>query len=200
MDPGFRLTVPVLLSILMLASPAAARPAQDPVPIAHAVQPAPASGFHADAELDPTAYVLDGFSIHVGLAWKRWRFDLGNYAMALPRFVHGNSDYDVSFDGFGAKLQYFLFAEQAGGFVGVDGGANRLLLQRRGTDLAARQRQYGLGAHAGWRFRMTAGLYLTLWAALSYTFNPHDVSLAGSTFTNHHLTPFAAVHVGYQFR
>lgn len=112
---------------------------EEPTAVARGLQPARASAFHADAEIDPTAYVLDGFSIYVGLGWKRWRFDLGNYGMALPRFAHGNSDYDVSFAGFGAKVQYFLFAERAGPFVGVDGGANRLLLQRRGTDLAARQ-------------------------------------------------------------
>ncbi len=169
-------------------------------PDVQASQPTSADRFHADAEVDPTAYVLEGFSIHVGLGWQRWRLDLGNFAIAIPQFVHGNSDYAVSFDGYGAKLQYFLFAEQSGAFVGIDGGANKLYLERKGTDLARRQTQYGLGAHAGWRFPIAAGLYLTAWAGVSYTFNARDVTLAGSTFESKPLTPFAAIHVGYRFR
>ena len=42
------------------------------------------------------------------------RIDLGAYAMAVPRFIHGNKSFDQSFDGFGVKLQYFLFADRAG--------------------------------------------------------------------------------------
>lgn len=157
-------------------------------------------GFHADAEIDPTAYLLKGFSLHVGLGWGRWRLDLGNFALAVPRFVHGNSDYDVSFDGYGAKLQYFLFAEQRGGFVGVDGGINKLYLERRGTDLAARQTQYGVGVNAGWRFHITSYLYATVWAGLSYVFNARDVTLADRTYDGKPWSPFAALHIGTRFR
>ena len=157
-------------------------------------------GFHADAEIDPTAYLLKGFSLHVGLGWERWRLDLGNFALAVPRFVHGNSDYDVSFDGYGAKLQYFLFAEQRGGFVGVDGGINKLFLQRRGTDLAARRTQYGMGVNAGWRFLITTDLYATVWAGVSYVFNARDVTLADRTHDGQPWSPFAALHIGYRFR
>lgn len=162
--------------------------------------PTARGGFHADAEVDPTAYILEGFSIHVGLGWQRWRLDLGNFAMAVPHFVHGNSDYDVSFDGYGAKLQYFLFEEQSGGFVGVDGGINRMYLERKGTDLAARQSQYSAGVDAGWRFPIVSGLYATIWAGLGYTFHASDVTLADSTYKAQPWTPFAALHVGYRFR
>jgi hypothetical protein len=196
MHVGFRFAFAAVMACL-LVKPATSF--AQPEEVAREAQPALPGGFHADAEIDPTAYVLKGFSLHVGLGWKHWRLDLGNFALAVPQFFHGNSDYDVSFDGYGAKLQYFLFAEQTGGFLGIDGGANKLYLERRGTDLAARQTQYGLGVDAGWRFRITSGLYLTTWAGLSYVFNAHDVTLADSTYKRQPLSPFAALHIGYRF-
>src|SRR4051812_21013814 len=101
------------------------------------------SPLHADVEIDPTAYVLSGNSIHVGIGTGRYRLDLGNFAMAMPQFVHGDDGFDVSFHGYGAKLQVFPFAEQRGWFVGVDGGVSRVLIQRQGSDLAVQQTQAG---------------------------------------------------------
>ena len=119
--------------------------------------------------------------------------------MAVPQFFHGNSDYDVSFDGYGAKLQYFLFAEQSGGFVGVDGGLNKLYLERKGTELAARQNQYGIGIDAGWRFLITSGLYATIWAGISHVFNTSDITLADRTYEAKPWSPFAALARGLPF-
>lgn len=160
----------------------------------------PSSHFHADAEADPTAYVLDGYSLHVGLGYRHVRVDLGAYAMAIPKLVHGSDDFDVSFHGYGAKLQYFPFDEQSGGFVGVDGGVTRVLLQRNGTDLAALDRRYGVGAHAGWRFDLGAGFYATPWVGVSYSFGTENVTLAGKTFEANPVTVFPAVHFGRTFQ
>ena len=164
-----------------------------------AAGPAAAEGFHADFEVDPTAYALRGHSLHVGLGWDRLRLDLGAYAMALPQALHGNEDFDVSFDGFGAKLQYFPFAEQEGAFFGVDGGVTRPLVQRVGTDLAERQTQVGVGVNLGWRLLLGERFFATPWLGLGYTFGADDVTLAGSTFEAMPFTVFPAVHLGYRF-
>src|SRR5688500_19215795 len=87
------------------------------------------SHFHADMEVDPTAYVLDGYSLHVGLGWKRLRVDLGAFALAVPAAIHGNDGFSAAFDGFGAKLQYFPLRPQRGLFVGGDAGAIRTLVR-----------------------------------------------------------------------
>src|SRR5262249_42230115 len=128
-----------------------------------------------DVEVDPTAYVLSGYSVHVGVGWTRLRVDLGAFAIAVPRFVHGNDGFSSSVDGLGVKLQYFPFAEEHGGFVGVDAGFNRQLIRLDGTDLAAREEQLSLGAHVGWRFEIGPSFYATPWIGLSYGFNVHDV-------------------------
>lgn len=155
---------------------------------------------HADVEVDPAGYLLDGYSLHVGLGWKRLRVDLGAYAMALPRAVHGHDDLDVSFDGYGVKVQYFLFSEQRGGFVGVDAGVVRPTIAKPGTQLAVRNTELGVGVNLGWRFNLPASFYLTPWLGVGYGFNPHTVSLAGSSYEGSHLSIFPAVHLGYRFR
>lgn len=167
---------------------------------AHAEPAAPQEAFHADFEIDPTAYVLSGFSLHVGLGWRKFRLDLGNYAMALPQFLHGSDDFDASFSGYGAKLQWFPFAEQRGLFVGVDAGVTRARFDRKDSDLSARQVTLGAGAQVGYRLPLAAGFYATGWIGVSYGFGSEDVTLGGATFESNPITVFPAIHLGYQFR
>lgn len=189
------LVVAALAVTTLIAAPAQAqdRATADAAP---AAQP---SRLHLDVEIDPTAYVLRGYSLHVGVGWRRLRVDLGAYAMDMPEFMHGNPDFDISFHGFGVKAQLFPFAEQRGLFVGVDTGVAMPLAQRRGTDLARVGLQVSLGVHAGWRFPIIGGLYVTPWIGVSYSFNAEDVTLANRTYTNNPITVFPAVHIGYRF-
>ncbi len=176
-------------------------------PVSHAETDAPtptsnagATSLRADAEVDPTAYVLDGFSVHVGVGYKRLRVDLGAYAMRLPKLVHGHDDLRVSFDGYGVKVQYFLFAEQTGGFVGVDGGIMRPTVAKPAMQLAERNTEVGLGVNFGWRFDIASGFYATAWLGLGYTLNAHGVMLGDSKYEASRFTVFPAVHLGYRFR
>lgn len=189
----------VALAALATTLSAAAAQAQDRAPTAAALPAAAPSRLHLDVEIDPTAYILRGYSLHVGIGWRRLRVDLGAYAMTMPEFMHGNPDFDVSFHGFGVKAQLFPLAEQRGLFVGVDTGLAMPLVQRRDTDLARRGLQVSVGAHIGWRFPIIAGLYVTPWVGVSYSFNAEDVTLANRTYTNNPITVFPAVHIGYRF-
>ena len=161
---------------------------------------ATASPFHADVEVDPTAYALSGNSIHVGIGYDHLRLDLGNFAMALPQVVHGDDGFDVSFDGYGIKLQYFVGDEQTGLFAGVDGGVLRVLAQRQGTDLAARDLEFGVGVHVGYRIALPADFYVTPWIGVGYDFGVDPVTLGGKTYAASSISVFPAIHVGYRFR
>ena len=155
---------------------------------------------HVDVEIDPTAYVLSGNSIHVGLGAGRFRLDLGNFALALPQWVHGDDGFDVSFDGYGAKLQVFPFAEQRGLFAGIDAGVSRVLFQRQGSDLAVRQTQFGAGVHVGYRIPIVDRFYATPWLGVGYQFGTSDVTLSGATSKAMPISVFPAIHLGYQFQ
>ena len=165
---------------------------------AQAAVPHERAGMHMDFELDPTAYVLAGHSLHVGLGYGRARLDLGNFAIAMPQFLHGNDGFDVSYDGYGVKLQYFLFAEQAGLFAGVDGNLMRGLAQRQHTSLSTRSLQGSLGLHVGYRIPIIAGFYITPWIGVDYDFGARDVTLRGATYKASSITVFPAIHLGYR--
>jgi hypothetical protein len=184
---------PVFAVVLAVSSPARGA---EPEPEAEA----DANRFHADAEIDPTAYVLGGYSLHVGLGWDRARLDLGAFALDVPEFVHGNEDFEASFNGYGLKVQYFFFAEQRGLFAGIDGAVIRALVRRRGTELASLDTQVSAGVNAGYRIELGAGFYVTPWLGVGAVFGADDVTLAGETFEQSPWLVFPAIHLGYRFR
>jgi len=161
---------------------------------------ATADSLHADVEVDPTAYALDGDSVHVGVGTGRLRVDLGSFAERLPQFVHGDDGFDVSFSGFGAKLQVFLSDDRRGWFAGVDGGVLRILAQRQGSDEAATEHEVSVGVHAGYRIQLPGDFYVTPWLGVGYDFGARDITLAGATYRPSAISVFPAVHFGYAFR
>jgi hypothetical protein len=188
-----------ILSLAVAASNAQADDGQAPAdatPLAAAVD----SHFHADAEVDPTAYALNGYSLHVGIGVRHLRVDLGAYSMQLPKAMSGDDDLTVAFDGYGVKLQYFLFGEQKGGFIGVDAGLTRPTISKPDMQLAVRNTELGVGVNFGWRFTFGDKFYATPWLGIGYGINPHTVMLGESKYEGSHLTIFPAVHLGYRFR
>jgi hypothetical protein len=159
-----------------------------------------AARLHLDVEVDPTAYLLNGYSAHLGVGWERLRLDLGAFAADVPRFLHGNAGFSTTFHGYGAKLQLFLAAEQAGPFVGVEGQRAHQQVRLDGTGLSSRQVTWSAGVDAGWRFTLGRRLYLTPWVGLQYSPGARDVTLDGRTFRSHAWTVYPAVHVGYRFQ
>jgi hypothetical protein len=155
---------------------------------------------HVDAEVDPTAYALAGNSLHLGVGWDRYRVDLGSFALAVPQWVHGQSGFDVSFAGFGAKLQVFAAEIPRGLFAGVEASYDRVLVQRQGSALADRQRQLGLGVDLGYRIGVTERLYVTPWIGVGYLLGARAVTLADATYQPTSISVFPAVHLGYQFQ
>jgi hypothetical protein len=178
---------------------AASAPAASDAP-ADATRGAAGPEWHADVEVDPTAYIFNGNSLHVGLGYRRWRLDLGNFGLDLPEFAEPNSGFDASGNGYGLKLQWFPLAEQAGLFVGVEAAVARMNISQRSTGVAATQKQFSSGVNAGYRFSLPADFYVTAWAGLSYAVGARDVAFDGADYEMNPWRVFPAVHMGYQFR
>jgi hypothetical protein len=168
--------------------------------LAASAAPAAAEPLAGDVEIDPTAYVLSGNSLHAGLARDHWRLDLGNFGLTVPQAVHGDDRFDVAFVGYGAKLQWFVRGDRYGWFGGVDTAVSWVHVQRRDSALSATDRQIGAGIHGGYRFALPADLYATLWLGVGYQLGSDDVELDGATFEAQPITVFPAVHLGYRFR
>jgi hypothetical protein len=168
--------------------------------LAASASTAGASPLHFDAEIDPTAYALSGNSIHVGIGYDSYRLDVGNFGLKVPQFVHGDDGFDVSFDGYGVKLQMFPFGgPQRGLLVGIDGAMARAQVLRQGSAMAERQNQLGVGVDVGYRVSIVDRFYATAWIGLGYQFGASDVTLGGATYKPNPINVFPAIHLGYQF-
>ncbi|MCL4223646.1 MAG: hypothetical protein KJZ91_04145 [Myxococcales bacterium] len=185
---GLALALPAIMVV-------AGAPAADP-----ASGPAAPVGLRADAEVDPTAYALGGYSLHVGAGAGRLRVDLGAFALDVPGFIHGNDGFAAAFHGYGAKLQAFASPQQRGGFVGVGLGLVRFTVTRDGTQLAHDAREVSVDVHAGWRLDLPARFYATAWLAVGRSLGAGDVTLDGATFARSPWMVFPALHVGHRFR
>lgn len=161
---------------------------------------AAASPDHVDVEIDPTAYALSGNSIHVGIGFSHLRVDLGNFGLALPQLTHGDDGFDVRFDGYGAKLHYYLRTEQTGLFVGVGASFARVRVHLQGSDLAGSDDQLGTGVEVGYRIPVVDHFYVTPWIGVGYDVGADKVTLGGKTYDPNPVTIFPAIHLGYQFR
>jgi hypothetical protein len=161
--------------------------------------PAAAEPLAGDVEIDPTAYVLSGHSIHAGLASGHWRVDLGNFGLSLPRAIHGNDRFDASFTGCGAKLQYFGRRDRNGWFVGGDVAAVFTRAELGGTQLSGTDTSVAIGIHGGYRLSLRGNLYATLWLGVGYNAGADDIVVSGERFEATPISVFPAVHVGHRF-
>lgn len=156
------------------------------------------SSWGFNLEVDPTAYVFDGYSVHAGIGWDHLRLDLGVYAMDIPAAIHGNDGMDAHFDGFGAKLQWFPLALRSGLFVGIDAGIAELDVEARASGARADQTEVNLGINGGWRFDLPWNFYATLWLGLGYSLGADDMNVGGIRYDNSPITIFPAIHLGYR--
>lgn len=161
---------------------------------------AAADPVRADVEVDPTAYVLSGNSIHAGIGYRHLRVDLGNFGMAVPQWAHGDENFDVSFTGYGAKLHYFLRGDQTGLYGGVGASLARMHVKLQGTDMAADDLQVATGVEVGYRIALPHGFHVTPWLGVGAAWSNDAIMLGGKTFEPPRLQIFPAIHIGYRFR
>jgi hypothetical protein len=183
------MTKPTLL-LALLTTAALLSPAAADVP----------ADLRADAEIDPTAYALGGYSLHVGAGAGRVRVDLGAFALDVPDFVHGNDGFSSSFHGYGAKLQVFASPARRGAFAGIGLGLVEQTVRRDGSASAAFDTQGSIDLHVGWRFELPAQLYATAWIGGGRTIGEDDLVVDGEAFDQSPWTVFPAVHLGYRLR
>jgi hypothetical protein len=156
----------------------------------------------ADVELDPLAYVVDGHSLHVGLRLAHQRFDLGNFAAAVPEIFHGNPGFRSYFSGLGAKWDLCWRESCNGAFAGLDISVARNWITLAENGETADRRNVIAGIRVGYRFTFRddgRGFFIVPWASVGYSWVSRSVSLGGRRFDDSRLGVFPTVHVGYAF-
>ncbi len=155
-----------------------------------------------DVEIDPSTYALNGYSVHAGVWADQVRFNLGAFSLDVPEEIHGEEALDVTFHGYGLKVQYFPFAEgfaaskRSGVFVGLDGGVVKRLVRSQAAEEASYRNLYGGGMELGWRFQSRRGFYLTPWVGVGSAFNGEPITVGGRDFGERDWVVFPALHFG----
>lgn len=154
-----------------------------------------------EAEADPIAYGLKGFSGHLGrqVADGAGRLQIGTFGADVPEAWHGNDGLNLRTRGVTFKADYFPQGRVSGLFVGVDTTYSRTRFQREATGSRMTRNGGGIGPRIGYRFHVGDHLYISPWVSVSYQFNAGDVTLDGERFEQKRYAIFPTVHVGWRF-
>lgn len=156
-----------------------------------------------EIEVDPIAYLLNGYSVHGVYNHNHLRFDAGIFGIEQPASLTGKKDFKVMTRGFGLKVNY-LIKKVNGAYAGVDFGyaTNEVTLKEDGQKDTGHN--LSVGAHLGYRFflfprqkNLLQGFYLTPWAGISYNHVYDKVNLRN--YEEGNLGFFATFHLGYRF-
>jgi hypothetical protein len=158
-----------------------------------------------EAEIDPIAYVLKGYSVHGIFVNNRLRTDLGFFGIEQPEGYNGNDGYQVKTHGVGLKMNYLLDKKEHW-FSGVGVGYANNTIVKKETPQSARQGVMSVGAHFGYRWFLFGkkenawrNLYLTPWMSVDYNMPVTSVKFESEGYSQKAFTLFPTVHIGYRF-
>ncbi|MFN3640339.1 MAG: hypothetical protein ACK4UK_05415 [Flavobacterium sp.] len=167
-----------------------------------------------DVELDPLAYLLKGYSVHLGLNKGISRWNLGFVGFEYPEDYNDNTGITARTNGISLKWDY-INPKLKGFYFGPQSDLSQLKLTSIDDNTQSKTlNQATLGLRAGYRlmfgskkgdmknmFKEPAqkGFYLNIWAA--YIFNPtaEDVNLGDEVYKIPSQVFFPTVHLGWKF-
>jgi hypothetical protein len=154
-----------------------------------------------EAEADPTAYALEGFSVDLGhpILGERFRVQLGAFGAETPEWVHGNSGFAENSLGLTFKFDYFPLRPSSGLFLGADSNYSWVRYELNQTHEHVDRNIVGLGPRVGYRLNFGKHFYLSPWVSVDYQFNAKDVTISGKTFHENRYSVFPALHLGWTF-
>jgi|GEM_PF-1069828 len=152
-----------------------------------------------DIELDPLAFVANGFSVHGGLRFGRFRFDLGAFGADVPGFFLTAEGFDVRMTGFGTKLDYRFFGQGSSPFVGVEFARVKKEIMHRASRAREAFFQHTVGIRVGYQIALYRGLYLVPWLGIGFPIERRDVRLGGAELPKEGVISFfPTIHIGYR--
>jgi hypothetical protein len=154
-----------------------------------------------EAEADPTAYALMGFSVHLGhsIFDGRSRLQFGAFGAETPEWIHGNSGFTEDSRGVTFKVDYFPLRPLSGLFVGGDSNYARVRYELKETHERIYRNIVGVGPRVGYRFNFGKHLYFSPWVSMDYQCNAKDVTISRKIFREARYSLFPAVHLGWRF-
>jgi hypothetical protein len=153
----------------------------------------------AQVEVDPFAYALSGFSLHIAKVFDATRLSVGTFGIDVPEHFHGNDDWSSTMRGVGVKWDY-LGLNPDGFFTGLDAGYMRMSYGLDESGAQEKRNVIGAGVRAGYRLPLGGhGFYLAPWLSMSYNFDGEEVAIGDAEFSRNPVTVFPTLHLGWRF-
>lgn len=147
-----------------------------------------------EIEVDPIAYALNGYSLHVARVLGATRLNVGAFGIDVPRMLHGNDGWSSRMRGVGVKWDY-LGSDPDGFFVGLEAGYMRMRYTQHAVSATEKRDVIGTGVRAGYRIPLgRSGLYVVPWAAVSYNIHGDDVVVSGEAFDRSRVSVYPLLH------
>lgn len=157
-----------------------------------------------EVEIDPIAYLLNGYSFHGIYVHNKTRTDLGVFGILQPEGYGGNDGFRVKTQGVGTKLNYLLNKSETL-FTGVGFGYSQNNIELIETSESQSQKILGVGIHAGYRWfplikteKYFKNLYLAPWCSIDYNLALNDVNFVNQSYKQKPFSFFPTVHIGYK--
>jgi hypothetical protein len=152
-------------------------------------------------EIDPIAFALDGFSLHVGQSVRRVRGDAGIFGIDVPKSFEANSGWTTRARGAGLKLD-FVSAESDSWFAGIVSNVTHAEHTLQRTSHTVRDTQLTFGPRLGYRWfpsGAASSFYLSPWVSADYAPNARALTVDGATYVPSRWQLFPTVHLGWRF-
>lgn len=152
-------------------------------------------------EIDPFAYMYDGYSVHVGKQTGPLRLDLGVFAMDIPEFaeeyMYDSEDFDIKFKGLGIKLDYFI---EKNIFIGLDSNVQKREYIHHTTNSKVEKTVAFVGVRTGFNYELNKNLYFSPWFGVSKNITGNEkITVSTSSVETGEYDYFLTAHIGYKF-
>lgn len=151
-----------------------------------------------DAEVDPVAYALSGYSAHLGYRTNDLRVDLGLYGAEVPEAWHGNKGWTERTRGVGTKLD--CLGSDRGVFAGIEANYSHTKYTFRDTGQSLTRSAVTAGTRIGYRIVLRESrLYIAPWLGIDYNFGESGARIGGHVFDEKKIAFFPTIHLGWRF-
>ena len=157
-----------------------------------------------EMEVDPLAYLLNGYSLHTAVTYSAFRSSIGIYGIKTPGFLLPNDAFLVYTSGVDLKTDYF-FRDLKGFYTGLQLTYSKDRVGLKESNYREDLWGLNIGIRTGYRFmfgkreNQYKGLYLTPWIALMYNPSAKTVQHRNQQYQQASWVPFPTIHIGWRF-
>jgi hypothetical protein len=148
-----------------------------------------------DVELDPLAFMLNGYSLHLGHSSSLGRIDVGVFGLELPEAMIEVESFEAKFAGYGMKWD-LQEANHPGWFIGAELNSSMLTVTDSVSLDTTTVNDYSAGIRNGYRF-IFGKFTVSPWIGLDYLLSDtSEISLGSEKWEREKLIVFPTVHIG----